>query len=71
MLSLLWLEFDPWPRKFHMLWVWPKINQTKQTNKKPRVYTDIENRTVVARGRGDGGGTDWEFGNSRCKLVYI
>ena len=22
--SELWLGFDPWPRNFHMLWVWPK-----------------------------------------------
>ena len=21
--SLLWYGFDPWPRNFHMLWVWP------------------------------------------------
>ena len=30
--------------------------------------TDIENRLVVAKG---GGGMEWEFGVSRCKLVYI
>ena len=30
--------------------------------------TDIENRLVVAKG---GGGMEWEFGISRCKLVYI
>ena len=23
-LSLLWLKFDPWPGKFHMLWVQQK-----------------------------------------------
>lgn len=22
--SLLWLEFDPWPRNFYMPWAWPK-----------------------------------------------
>ena len=27
-------------------------------------------RLVVARGRGGGGGMDWEFGISRCKLIY-
>ena len=32
--------------------------------------TDIENRLVVARGRWDGGEMDWEFGISRCKLLY-
>ena len=25
--SLLWRGFDPWPRNFHILWVWPKINK--------------------------------------------
>ena len=20
--SLLWYRFDPWPRNFHILWVW-------------------------------------------------
>ena len=24
--SLLWLWFNPWPRNFCMLWVWPKKN---------------------------------------------
>ena len=33
--------------------------------------TGIENRLVVAKGEGEGGGMDWEFGISRCKLSYI
>ena len=33
--------------------------------------TEIENRLVVAKGGGGGGGKDWEFGISRCKLLYI
>ena len=32
--------------------------------------TDIENRLVVAKGEGVGGGMQWEFGVSRCKLLY-
>ena len=32
---------------------------------------DIENRTVVAKREGVGGGMEWEFGISRCKLLYI
>ena len=32
--------------------------------------TDTGNRLVVAKGEGDGRGIDWEFGISRCKLVY-
>ena len=35
------------------------------------VFTDIENRLVVAKGEGIGGGVKWEFGISRCKLLYI
>ena len=31
---------------------------------------DTENRPVVAKGEGVGGGKDWEFGISRCKLLY-
>ena len=25
-LSLLWLGFDPWPRKFHMPWALPNLS---------------------------------------------
>ena len=31
---------------------------------------DIENKLVVAKGVGGGRGMEWEFGISRCKLVY-
>ena len=31
----------------------------------------IDNRLVVAKGRGGGRGMDWEFEISRCKLLYI
>ena len=33
--------------------------------------SQIENRPVVAKGEGGGGGMEWEFGVSRCKLLYI
>ena len=33
--------------------------------------SDIEDRRVVAKGVEGGRGMDWEFGISRCKLVYI
>jgi len=32
--------------------------------------TDIENRLMVAKGEGGRGGKEWEFGISRCKLLY-
>ena len=35
------------------------------------VKTDTENRLVVAKGEAVEGGTDWEFGVSRGKLLYI
>ena len=28
-------------------------------------------RRVVAKGERDGGGMEWEFGISRCKLTYV
>ena len=31
---------------------------------------DIENRLVVAKGEGVGGGMEWEVAVSRCKLLY-
>ena len=34
-------------------------------------FTDVENRLVVAKGEGDGGGMEWEFGVSRRKLLHI
>ena len=33
--------------------------------------TDIESRLVVAKGARGCGGREWEFGVSRCKLLYI
>lgn len=34
-------------------------------------FTDTENRLVVTKGKGRGGGEDWEFGMSRGKLLYV
>ena len=38
---------------------------------KQKIFTDVENRLVVAKGDGWWGGKDWEFGISKCKLVCI
>ena len=38
---------------------------------KTETDSHMENGPVVARGRGKEGGMDWEFGTSRCKLLYI
>ena len=43
----------------------------KKTRDKLKMGTDIENRVVVAKGEGVGGGMEWEVGVSRCKLLYI
>ena len=34
-------------------------------------YTHRQNRFVVVKGEGDGGGRDWKFGTSRCKLLNL
>ena len=33
--------------------------------------TDLEKELMVAKGEDGGGVMDWEFGISRCKLLYI
>ena len=37
---------------------------------KQKRLTDTENRFVVSKGEGVGGGEDWEFEISRCELIY-
>ena len=37
---------------------------------KKKKKSHIEKRLVVAKGEGGGRMMDWEFGISRCKLVY-
>ena len=46
--------------------IWHKWTYLRNRNR----LTGIENRLVVARGERRGGGLDWEFGISRCKLLY-
>ena len=33
--------------------------------------SNIENRLVIAKGEGVGGGLEWEVGLSRCKLLHM
>ena len=33
--------------------------------------SQTEDRLVVAKGAGGGGGMEWDFGVSRCKLLHI
>ena len=43
--------------------------EAKPNTKDSHQITDIEIRLVVAKGEAGGGGKDWEFGISRCKLI--
>ena len=47
--------------------IWHKWPYLQNRNR----LTGIENRLVVAKGEGEGGGVDWEFGISRGKLLHI
>ena len=51
--------------------MWNLKYDTNELIYKINRLTDIENGLVVAKGKGDGGGLDWEFGISRCKLLCI
>ena len=54
--------------------VGPKIKNKKQTKTNKKTERDSQAQRTDFRllmGRGHGGGMNWEFGISRCKLVYI
>ena len=58
--------------KFHMIsLVWPKIWCKWTYLYERNRFTDIQNRLVVAKGKGGGSGRDWGFGVSRCKLLHL
>ena len=62
-------------RKTNTIWyhlhaeskIWHKRTYLWNRNR----ITNIENRLVVVKGEGVRGGMEWEFGVSRCKLLYI
>ena len=47
-----------------------RMKREPRSSSKKRV-SSIENRLVVAKGEGVGGGMEREVGISRCKLLYI
>ena len=48
------------------------ISTRNKTGSYRSTLTDIENRLVVAKGERAGGGwRDWEFGVSKCRLLYV
>ena len=51
--------------------MWNLKYDTNEPIYKTNRLADIENSLVVAKGKGSRGGMDWEFGISRCKLLYI
>ena len=62
-------------RKTNTIWhhlcveskIWHKWNYLWNRNR----ITDAQNKLVVAKEEGAGRRKDWEFGISRCKLIYI
>ena len=46
--------------------IWHKRTYLQNRNR----LTDIENRVVVTKGEGGGKGMEWEFGVSKCQLLY-
>ena len=58
--------------KYHCyhLYVESKIWHKRTYLQKRNRFTDIENRLVVAKGKGEGSGMDWVFGVSRYKLFH-
>ena len=45
--SLLWHEFDPWPMKFHMLWMYPcPPTQKKQINEHKMNIRSLSKTTI-------------------------
>ena len=39
--------------------------------KRKKLVMDLENRLMVAWGKGEGGGKDWESGVNGCKLLLM
>ena len=46
------------------------LNDTNEPIYETERLMDIENRLVVAKGEGFGGGMEWEVGIGRCKLIF-
>ena len=64
--SLLWPGFDPWPRNFHMLWVWPKKKKKKFIELNERGIDQIQcfsNFIFISR-------NPWGFESSRNPNVW-
>ena len=47
------------------------MTQMNLTTKRKQTHRHREQTCACRGGEGSGGGMDWEFGISRCKLLYI
>ena len=56
---------------YDITYVWNLKYDKNELFYETETFTDIENKYVVIKGERCGEGIDWEFGISRCKLVYI
>ena len=56
---------------YDITYMWNLKYGTNEPIYKTNRLTDIENRLVVTNGEEGWGGIDWEFGISRCKLLYM
>ena len=50
--------------------MWNLIYDTNELIYETETESHTENRLEVIKGEGGGGGMDWEFGISRCKLLH-
>ena len=56
-----------WLSDWTELILWHKWTYLQNRN----ILTDIEHRLVLAKEARGGGGMEWEFGISRCELLYV
>ena len=66
---------SPKEKDIHTMWyhldveskIWHKWTYLQNRSR----LTDMENRPAVAKGEGEGREMDWEFAESRCKLLHF
>ena len=57
---------------YNITYMWNLKYNTNEHIYKTEMDSQIQRTDLwLPRGRRDGGGKDWEFGISRCKLLYI
>ena len=56
---------------YDIAYIWNLKYDTNELFYETETDSDIENRLAVVKEEGKGGGMDWEFGTSSCKLLYV